>query len=277
MFSLTLDYDCQLFSFHMYIKILQPEDGVQIFMELVDIDVDSGPDLIDRFAINVTSQPNNISAREQHTGLFQLAEIEVSFSLACAENFCGLNCDVYSPDRCLCDREATQQLQHCRYLQTSCDFSDISISMMRNQLITQLVFGISFLLVFIKTAIIILFSVRRKLKKYSQFSYVKYIRRNSELQEPNPDRYSAINDTHVLPKAPHPPSPEPVHHDYDNDTISTHSDTDSSSIPYVPADVAMKAVKYTKNMSYNSMNESYGCDPCPAYGSGGNYEPVMLL
>ncbi len=69
---------------------LQP---VQLYLEIIDDDFDYSPDeLVDRFAINVTTPVGTTSDRETYSGIFSLANIDISFRVTCTDIFSGLNC-----------------------------------------------------------------------------------------------------------------------------------------------------------------------------------------
>ena len=78
----------------------QPDNGVQLYLEIVDSDGISNQDeLIDRFAIDLPDASNFLSV-EVYTGVFGFAEIELSFERVCAENFYGPRCEVFCVENC---------------------------------------------------------------------------------------------------------------------------------------------------------------------------------
>ena len=80
----------------------QPFAGLQLYIELVDADGASATnhELIDRFAIDVTSPIGSTSGRQTYSGVFGLAEIDLTIELECAVNFYGPNCDTYCLENC---------------------------------------------------------------------------------------------------------------------------------------------------------------------------------
>ncbi len=65
---------------------------MQIFFDLVDYDRTNADELVDRFAINVTLVVGS-STTETYSGIFTVAEVNISLTLRCAENS---NCDRFS-------------------------------------------------------------------------------------------------------------------------------------------------------------------------------------
>lgn len=230
---------------------MQPTDGVQLFMEIINIDVLSGSYLIDRLALNLSTTPSG--RRDIYSGIFDFAEIDISFSVICmTKSFYGAK--ISRPDSHNPCTEVTNP------------------SNKMTPIVIQLVMGFSLLLVFIVTSIIILIYIKRKFKQYTQFTYIKYLRRNTgtegnlyRVQDETRSNNQLLNDS----TQNSPPDPPPISHDYDNDV-------DSSDIPYVPV-ATLESGKLTKNISYNAMKESFGCEPCPAYGSNCCYEAIMPL
>ena len=76
--------------------------GVQIHMELIDDDI-GNDDFIDRFAIDLLTPVGSMIERSTYKGVFGLAEIDVSFSIMCTENFYGPNCSMLCLDNCTCE------------------------------------------------------------------------------------------------------------------------------------------------------------------------------
>lgn len=70
-----------------------------MFVELRDFDFDFYGELIDRFAINITSAVGSSTGRETYHGIFGLASIDLSFRVECLENFHGDTCGIF----CDCD------------------------------------------------------------------------------------------------------------------------------------------------------------------------------
>ena len=60
-------------------------------------------DLIDRFAINVSSSIGQAIQMTMYSGLFGFANVSISFSVICKENFHGPNCDMPCLDNCTCE------------------------------------------------------------------------------------------------------------------------------------------------------------------------------
>ena len=69
-------------------------------------------ELIDRFAINITSPVGSTSGRRTYSGVFGLAVIDLTIGLKCTEDFTGPNCDEFkvttqaTTDLATTDREA---------------------------------------------------------------------------------------------------------------------------------------------------------------------------
>ena len=59
--------------------------------------------LIDRFAINVSSSIGQAIQRTTYSGLFGFANVGISFLVICTENFYGPNCDIPCLDNCTCE------------------------------------------------------------------------------------------------------------------------------------------------------------------------------
>ena len=83
--------------------LLQPNDGVQLFLEIIDYDYIFFDELIDRFAINVSIPVGSTTERTTYPGIFGFATIDMSFTLTCTENFYGPNCDMPCLDNCTCE------------------------------------------------------------------------------------------------------------------------------------------------------------------------------
>ena len=60
-------------------------------------------ELIDRFAINVSSSIGQAIQRTTYSGLFGFANVGISFLVICTENFHGPNCDIPCLDNCTCE------------------------------------------------------------------------------------------------------------------------------------------------------------------------------
>ena len=58
---------------------LQPMNGTQFYLELLDRDSGGKNDLIDRFAINISVPVNSFIERANYSGIFGMAMLEVSF------------------------------------------------------------------------------------------------------------------------------------------------------------------------------------------------------
>ena len=67
-------------------------DGIQLYLEILD--EDSGKnDLIDRFAINITVTPDSSVPLTTYHGVFNVAELDMSFRIDCSMDFVGPNCN----------------------------------------------------------------------------------------------------------------------------------------------------------------------------------------
>ena len=66
----------------------------------MDADDTSHHELIDRFAIDITSPVGSTSDRQTYSAVFGLAEVDLHFELECALNFYGPNCDTYCLENC---------------------------------------------------------------------------------------------------------------------------------------------------------------------------------
>ena len=208
--------------------MLQPTDGVQLYIELIDADTGDRDDLIDRFVVNITTFPTDVE-RENSMGIFDMAIVDMSFSATC-------RCDVHCPDAC--ERETA---------------SDTPSSPLPINIIIQLVSSSIFLLLFLTTSAIVVSCMKKKINQVTQFSYIKYLRHsNNDMSSPSPSEIMVNAD------------------DYENEVPSNELRS-----PYMPADVAV--AKFKKNIAYNSIKESEGCEPCPAYGSRDTYEPVDVI
>lgn len=78
-------------------------------MEIIDHD-DNPDELIDRFAINVTTPFNATTGRKIYSGIFGYAEIDMTVTILCTENFYGPDCDLFCPENCICESGFTGQL-----------------------------------------------------------------------------------------------------------------------------------------------------------------------
>ena len=70
---------------------MQPSNGIQIHIEILEFELMYTDDLIDRFAVDVTG--STTSATKTLSGVVGLAEIELSLRLQCTSNFYGPNCE----------------------------------------------------------------------------------------------------------------------------------------------------------------------------------------
>lgn len=82
---------------------MQPDNGVQLHVEILELDVTNEDELIDRFAINITNPIGSTSEGQTYSGVFELAEINITFGPECAKNFYGPNCDMFCPKNCAFD------------------------------------------------------------------------------------------------------------------------------------------------------------------------------
>ncbi len=93
-----------LLSYAVFIIYLQPEEGSQFYIEIIDDDFGASTnELVDRFAINVTTPVGTTSDRETYPGVFAVATMDMSFRVICINNYCGPNCDVFCLDNDTCD------------------------------------------------------------------------------------------------------------------------------------------------------------------------------
>lgn len=94
------------------------------------IEAQSGSDLMDRFAVNITGIPGSTMIEgETHSGIFGQAEISISYNLACTENYYGPRCEqLCLSGSCPCDPGFTGQ-----FCATSIDDCD-SVSCGENQM-----------------------------------------------------------------------------------------------------------------------------------------------
>ena len=68
-----------------------PQGGIQLFMEVYDLDNGFDGELVERFAVNVNiSVGSNITVNS--TGVFGLMELQVNFRVMCVEDFFVLDC-----------------------------------------------------------------------------------------------------------------------------------------------------------------------------------------
>ena len=74
---------------------------MQVLFELLDYDLTSFDDLIDRFAINV-SLPAGTAIEREISGIFGSATVNISLTLECAENYYDANCDRFCEENCTC-------------------------------------------------------------------------------------------------------------------------------------------------------------------------------
>ena len=72
-------------------------------MEIQEFDLDLRHDLIDRFSVEITNPVGSASQRQTYSGIFELADIDLSFTSECAENFYGANCEVLCLENCAID------------------------------------------------------------------------------------------------------------------------------------------------------------------------------
>ena len=66
-------------------------DGIQLYLEILDEDSRKN-DLIDRFAINITVPPDSSVPLTTYYGIFNVAELDMSFRIDCSMDFMGPNC-----------------------------------------------------------------------------------------------------------------------------------------------------------------------------------------
>ena len=82
----------------LFLFILQPVNRTEFYVELIDDDRDQfgeeNNELIDRFAITITG---NIT-KKKISGIYNLAKLELSFSIQCSDNFFGESCLFNSPN-----------------------------------------------------------------------------------------------------------------------------------------------------------------------------------
>ena len=86
--------------------LLQPDDGVQLFIEIIDSDGNNDDELIDRFAINVSIPVGSTTERTTYPGIFGFATIDMSFTLTCTENFYGPKCGLLCPENRICSNSS---------------------------------------------------------------------------------------------------------------------------------------------------------------------------
>ena len=93
----------------IHCTLLQPRDGMQLHVEVLDFESDDVNNLIDRFVVEITNPVDTTSRRQTLAGTFGLASIDLTSRLQCAEDFYGPNCDVFCLQDCNIDRcaEAT--------------------------------------------------------------------------------------------------------------------------------------------------------------------------
>ena len=81
---------------------------VQLHLEILELDIGTNrDDLIDRFAVDIAIPFGSTSERQTYSGLFKLAEIELSFRVDCTEHFAGPNCDTFPTE----DNQLTTRLE----------------------------------------------------------------------------------------------------------------------------------------------------------------------
>ena len=62
---------------------------------------DVGDELIDRFA-NSINTVNGATVRQNYSGVFNYAAIDMSIRATCSQNFSGPNCEVFCTENCTC-------------------------------------------------------------------------------------------------------------------------------------------------------------------------------
>ena len=93
----------QVYKHNLYSFYKQPPDGVQLLLEIQEFDQNFTDDFIDRFSVEITNPASSAFERQTYSGIFGLAEIDLSFTSGCAENFYGANCDVFCLENCTID------------------------------------------------------------------------------------------------------------------------------------------------------------------------------
>jgi len=73
---------------------MQPINGVQLHIEIVDFDFGNPDELIDRFSINISDPVGPVSERQSYPGVFGLAELELSLRVVCESQLTGDFCEV---------------------------------------------------------------------------------------------------------------------------------------------------------------------------------------
>ena len=68
--------------------------GFQLYIRIMDADEDS-PDLIETFTIKRDLSPGNSVGKLRYTGVYGVANMDLSFTLRCAANFHGSECTVF--------------------------------------------------------------------------------------------------------------------------------------------------------------------------------------
>ena len=70
-----------------------PQGGIQLFMEVYDLDSGFDVELVDRFAVDVNvSVGSNLPINS--TGVFGLVQLQVNFRVMCVEDYRGSDCTV---------------------------------------------------------------------------------------------------------------------------------------------------------------------------------------
>lgn len=231
--------------FGLHSLFLQPPSGIRVFIEFINIGSISEQTNI-TFEFHFTTLDASIPVARNKS---DLAEINVSYHAACERNYHSPGYNVF------CLNGSTEYHGH-ENTNTSCPLDAVAV---------QLVMGCSLLVVFIVTAIVLLLWIKRKMRKHTQFSYVKYIRQNAETNCYNKDTSTSLSQSGHTLQVPEvlvetnagSNSAQPSQHEYSNLFIP---DT-----PYTTADTALPDGRLDRNISYNSMDEGYGCEPCPAY------------
>lgn len=232
-------------------------NGVQLHVEILELDTGGNRDeLIDRFVMDITNPIGSTSERHAYTGIFALAQIELTATVQCTEYFIGPNCDVLCLENCLtcnCGQNEIRVNGTC-----VCDDGDISqvIPAATATAITLLL--ISAVVLFIVAAL-----CRRKWRRSKDLNNA-----NSGAVVDNRSRDTSLitdyelsrNQAYVMNRT------SGLDADYDYPTIAfreqgTVIPTSSDTGMYNRASVCRDSISCEPCPAYSNIN----CAPCPAY------------
>ena len=80
---------------------MQPTNGIQLYLELIDFDLRNSDDLIDRYILDLNITRGSNITRNNLRGIFNITELNVTFQAECLPGFTGSFCQttIQSPEQ----------------------------------------------------------------------------------------------------------------------------------------------------------------------------------